>query len=211
MGIHDFWLFVATGALLNISPGPDFALIVSRSVGQGARSGAAAAFGIAAGALVHIAAAALGLSALLVTSAWAFSALKWVGAIYLMYLGLSLLVSSLRPSPDVTPTPCDAPPISLRSCFAQGFLTNLLNPKVAVFFLAFLPQFVDQDAPGKAVAFVLLGLTFNVTGTVWNLIVAYWADRLGRSSAAGAGKRWLDRAVGGVFVVVGARLAWAER
>jgi threonine/homoserine/homoserine lactone efflux protein len=211
MGIHDFWLFVAAGLLLNITPGPDLALVVSRSVGHGARMGAAAALGIGAGTLVHIAAAAIGLSAIIVASAWAFTVLKWIGALYLVYLGLSLIMSSLKRT--ATSGSQFGPPgtASFRSSFAQGFLTNALNPKVAIFFLAFVPQFINTDAPIKAAAFVLLGLTFNFTGTIWNLLVAFFADRLGRTSAFGAARRWLDRLLGGIFVALGVKLALAER
>jgi RhtB (resistance to homoserine/threonine) family protein len=211
MGIHDFWLFVVAGVLLNITPGPDVALVVSRSVNHGARMGAAAALGIGAGALVHITAAAIGLSALLVSSARAFSALKWAGALYLVYLGLSLIAASFKSSTEPVARSRAASTASLRNSFVQGFLTNVLNPKVALFFLAFMPQFIDPGAPSKSAAFAVLGLTFNCTGTAWNLLVAVFADRAARSSTFGAAKRWLDRAVGGVFVALGARLAVSER
>src|SRR5262249_39716258 len=104
------------------------------------------------------------------------------------------------------------PPASLRRVFAQGFLTNVLNPKVALFFLAFLPQFIDADAPHKALAFVLLGAIFDFNGTLWNLLVAWTASGLGRRLPAGGGAAaWLNRALGVVFVGLGVRLALAER
>src|SRR5271167_4002545 len=139
LGIHDIGLFVLSGLLLNITPGPDTLYIVGRSATQGPRAGAVAALGIGAGALVHICAAALGLSVILAASAAAFNTVKIIGAVYLLYVGVGLIRSAAAIA---------APPIaterrlaSLRGIFLQGFLTNVLNPKVALFFLAFLPQF----------------------------------------------------------------------
>ena len=206
-GIHDLWLFVLSGLLLNITPGVDTLYIVGRATAQGWHAGAVAALGIGAGCIVHALAAALGLSAILATSATAFALVKWVGAAYLVYLGISLLLTRSRAGAGIAP-----PPASLRKVFAQGFLTNVLNPKVALFFLAFLPQFIDADAPHKALAFLLLGAIFNVNGTLWNLLVAWSASGLGRRLVAGSGAAtWLHRALGGLFVGLGVRLALAER
>ena len=206
-GIHDLWLFVLSGLLLNITPGADTLYIVGRATTQGARAGAVAALGIGTGCIVHTLAAALGLSAILATSATAFAIVKWVGAAYLVYLGVTLLLA--RSARASAPAPS---PASLGRVFAQGFLTNVLNPKVALFFLAFLPQFIDADAPHKALAFVLLGAIFDVNGTLWNLLVAWTASGLGRKLAAGGGGvTWLNRALGALFVGLGARLALAER
>jgi threonine/homoserine/homoserine lactone efflux protein len=206
-GIHDLWLFVLSGLLLNMTPGVDTLYIVGRGTAQGFRAGAVAALGIGAGCIVHTLAAALGLSAILATSATAFMLVKWVGAAYLVYLGVTLLVTRSHKSAARAP-----PPASLPKIFAQGFLTNVLNPKVALFFLAFLPQFIATDAPHKALAFVLLGAIFNFNGTLWNLLVAWSASGLGRRLAAGGGAvTWLNRVLGGVFVTLGVRLALAER
>jgi len=206
-GIHDLGLFVLSGLLLNVTPGADTLYIVARGTTQGTRAGAVAALGIGAGCIVHTLAAALGLSAIIATSATAFTVVKWIGAAYLVYLGLTLL--AVRPG---TRNPTPPPRASLRRVFAQGFLTNVLNPKVALFFLAFLPQFIAVDAPHKALAFLLLGAIFNVNGTLWNLLVAWSAGGLARRlsipRAAGA---WLHRSVGAVFVVLGLRLAFVER
>src|SRR5678815_830249 len=151
LGTHDLWLFVLSGLLLNVTPGPDTLYIVARSTTQGFRGGAVAAMGIGAGTLVHILAAALGLSAILAASASAFTLVKFAGAIYLLYVGVSLL-RSRAPAQDA-PRIERAP---LQAVFMQGFLTNVLNPKVALFFLALLPQFVDAGAPSKALAFLFL-------------------------------------------------------
>jgi threonine/homoserine/homoserine lactone efflux protein len=208
-GTHDLWLFVLSGWLLNITPGPDTLYIVGRSSTQGWRTGAVAALGISAGTLVHICAAALGLSAILAASATAFTAVKFIGAAYLLYVGMTLLRSaSATESSTVTVVPRTA---ALRGIFLQGFLTNVLNPKVALFFLAFLPQFVAADATSKPAAFLVLGAIFDVNGTIWNLIVAWSTARLSVSLAPSAAfKRWFNRCVGGVFVFIGIRLALAH-
>jgi threonine/homoserine/homoserine lactone efflux protein len=204
VGIHDFWLFVLSGWLLNVTPGPDTLYIVGRSTTQGLKGGVCAALGIGSGTLVHVAAAALGLSALLAASATAFTVVRLVGALYLLYVGVGLIRSAgLRAA-----APSAAPALALRRVFLQGFLTNVLNPKVALFFLAFLPQFVAADAPSKALAFLFLGIVFDVNGTLWNLLVAWSTARLSARLAPGdAFRAWFNRCVGGLFIVVGLRLA----
>jgi threonine/homoserine/homoserine lactone efflux protein len=212
-GVHDFWLFVASAFLLNVTPGPDTLYIVGRSTAQGLRAGVLAALGIGAGALVHVSAAALGLSAVLAASATAFTVVKLIGAAYLLYVGVGLIRSAGAPTPAGAPTraaPLKSRELSMRSVFLQGFLTNVLNPKVALFFLAFLPQFVASDAPSKPLAFLLLGVIFDFNGTLWNLFVAWSTAHLGRLAPSAAFKRWFNRCVGGLFIGVGIRLALAR-
>lgn len=209
LGTHDLWLFVLSGLLLNVTPGPDTLYIVGRSSTQGARAGIVAALGIGTGALVHVCAAALGLSALLAASAAAFTAVKMVGAAYLVYVGISLIRS--RSSTPSSPIAANHRQTSMRGIFFQGFLTNLLNPKVALFFLAFLPQFVSSDAASKPLAFLFLGVIFDLNGTIWNLFVAWSTARISKRLAAGGWfKTWFNRCVGGLFVFVGIRLALAH-
>ena len=204
LGTHDLWLFVLSGFLLNITPGPDTLYIVGRSSTQGWRGGAVAALSIGAGTLVHIAAAAVGLSALLAASAAAFTAVKLVGAAYLLYVGISLIRSAGVSSTGATVVR----PASMRGIFAQGFLTNVLNPKVALFFLAFLPQFVAADASSKPLAFLFLGAIFDFNGTIWNLAVAWSTAKLSNKLAPSAAfKRWFNRCVGSLFIFIGIRLA----
>lgn len=207
LGIHDFWLFILSGLLLNIAPGPDTAYIVGRSVQIGWRGGAAAALGIATGCLVHVFAAAAGLSALLMASTALFTLVKWVGAAYLCFIGIMMLLS--RPpaaAADVVTAIHD--PVSLRQVFWQGALTNALNPKVALFFIAFLPQFVAAEAPHKGLAFLLLGLIFIFNSTLWCLGVAAFAARAaGRVRRSGRAMAWVNRGLGGLFVFLGARIA----
>ena len=206
LGTHDLLLFIVSGWLLNITPGPDMLYIIGRSTAQGLREGIVAALGVGAGIFIHIAATALGLSAILAASAGAFTVIKLLGAAYLVYVGIALLLSSSTPFDSAAAT--RLAPASLRSVFMQGFLTNVLNPKVALFFLAFLPQFVESDAANKPLAFLFLGLLFNVNGTLWNLFVAWSAARmtsgLRRSATA---LKWFNRCVGGIFVALGVRLA----
>jgi threonine/homoserine/homoserine lactone efflux protein len=206
LGTHDLLLFIGSGLLLNVTPGPDTLYIVGRSSAQGLRAGVVAALGIGAGSFVHITAAALGLSAILAASAGAFTLIKLLGAAYLVYVGLSLVFSS--GTAFAAATAVRMVPVSMRSVFMQGFLTNVLNPKVALFFLAFLPQFVESDAANQPLAFFFLGLVFNVNGTLWNLFVAWSAARmtagLRRSATA---LKWFNRCVGGIFVALGVRLA----
>jgi threonine/homoserine/homoserine lactone efflux protein len=208
-GTHDLWLFVLSGFLLNITPGPDTLYIVGRGSTQGWRAGAVAALGIGAGTLVHICAAALGLSAILAASATAFTTVKIIGAAYLLYVGISLIRSA--GASESSPGAIAVRPASMRGIFVQGFLTNVLNPKVALFFLAFLPQFVASDAGSKPLAFLFLGGIFDFNGTLWNLFVAWSTARLSSQLAPSAAfRRWFNRCVGTVFVFIGIRLALAH-
>ena len=207
LGIHEIWLFILSGILLNITPGPDSVYVIGRSMQMGWRGGAAAALGISCGCLFHVAAAAIGLSALLMASSTAFSILKLVGAAYLIVTGLQMLWS--RP---VLASAIDEPVrSSLRRVFLQGVFTNALNPKVALFFLAFLPQFVAADSAHKPLAFLTLGLIFISTGTLWCLVLAAFAakaaNRLRSSEGAIA---WVNRALGGLFIYLGVRVAMLE-
>ena len=209
LGIHGFWLFIVSGLLLNIAPGPDTAYIVGRSVQMGWRGGVAAALGIGTGCLAHVLAAAIGLSALLVASATAFTAVKWLGAAYLCYVGLTMLLS--RPGNSDAATQRNQEVVPLSRVFWQGALTNVLNPKVAMFFLAFLPQFVDADAPHKPLAFLALGLIFVFNGTLWCLAVAVMAARAaGRVRSSHGAIAWINRSLGALFIYLGARIAFSQ-
>lgn len=209
LGIHDFALFVASGLLLNLVPGADFLYVAGRSASQGAKAGSIAALGIAAGCFVHVLTAIVGVSALLAASAQAFMLMKLAGAAYLIWLGLGLLRSAAT---TVATTAPPSPPASARTIFLQGFVTNALNPKVAVFFLAFLPQFVDPSAPSPSLALLILGLVFNLNGTLWNLCVAFGAAALARKVGGSARvARIAKGTAGALFVVLGCRLATSSR
>jgi len=209
-GTQHLWLFIVSGLLLNITPGPDSLFIMARSATQGWRAGFVACWGVGSGVFVHVFAAALGLSALLATSATAFAVVKVAGAAYLVWIGLGMLRAKAGPAADTV----DAAPraIAYRDIFRQGFLTNVLNPKVALFFLAFVPQFIAPDAPSKPLAFIVLGAIFDINGMLWchalALFTAFASRRLNAGAAVG---RWLNRTMGAVFVALGAKLALASR
>jgi threonine/homoserine/homoserine lactone efflux protein len=211
-GTHDLALFIVSGLLLNIAPGPDSLLIMTRSATQGWRAGSAAAFGVGAGTFVHILAAALGLSAILATSATAFAVVKYAGAAYLLYVGLALLRSRGPREAQGEPAKGAPPPVPYRKVFLQGFLTNALNPKVAVFFLAFVPQFIAADAPDKALAFIVLGCIFNLNSMLWCNFLAVSSALASRRIRLGRTVRlWVDRTLGALFVSFGVRLALSGR
>lgn len=213
-GVHDVALFAAAALLVNLTPGPDMLFVIGSSAVHGRRAGVLAALGVGTGCLVHIALAALGLSALLAASATAFALVKWVGAAYLVWIGLSMLrAHGPRGSAPVPGTAGQARRAS--RVFWQGALTNALNPKVALFFLAFLPQFIEPGASNHTGAFVALGLLFDAGGTLVNVAAAWLAGGL-RSGlqARGAVMRsgpWLQRGAGALFVGLGIKLALGTR
>jgi RhtB (resistance to homoserine/threonine) family protein len=206
-GIHDFGLFLAAGILLNLTPGPDTAYILGRSIAQGREAGIASALGICVGSIFHTCAAALGLSAILATSALAFVAIKLLGGAYLIFLGIKMLLDRRKH----LSLPTNFRRRTTAAAFRQGVFTNILNPKVALFFLAFLPQFIDPASNMKVLAFLSLGLTFVTTGTIWCLVLAWFAsvfsERLRGNETI---EQWLNRAAGALFVFLGLRLASAK-
>jgi RhtB (resistance to homoserine/threonine) family protein len=208
--VHDLALFVGAALLLNLTPGPDMLFVAGTAASRGRRAGLLAALGVGAGCLFHTVLAAVGLSALLAASDLAFNAVKWAGAAYLVWTGLMML----RARRDDAAALAASPPRA-GNPFWQGALTNALNPKVALFFLAFLPQFIDAGAPGQAWALVVLGTLFNLGGTGVNLVIALLASRAaaGVAGRGGAGRlgRWLQRAAGAMFVGLGLKLALSSR
>lgn len=198
-GIEHYGAFVAACILLNLTPGADTLYILTRSVAQGRRAGLWSALGISAGCLVHTTLAALGLSLLLAASAWAFTAVKVAGAAYLIGLGAMALFGRHRALvPEGEPFPLPNPVKLL----AHGLVTNVLNPKVALFFLAFLPQFIDPSRGGPW-SFGLLGLTFFATGTLWCLILVFASSALTATLRRPRVGPWLNRGSGLVFVGMG--------
>lgn len=246
-GTENLWLFIVSGLLLNMAPGPDSLLIMTRSASQGVKAGLAATLGIGAGTCVHITAAALGISALLTTSAEAFFLVKMFGALYLCYLGVQILRSRETPQTMEPPSnrmacdnassertlhhsaltvdvgaqhasqteimPSSAAPSgpAYGQIFCQGALTNLLNPKVALFFLAFVPQFIASDAPSKAISFIFLGLVFNVNGMMWCSFLAWSAAYASKKMrVSNKLKSLLNKSIGAVFVALGVKLALSK-
>lgn len=215
VAVHDLPLFLAASLLLNLTPGPDMLFVAGCGAARGWRAGVMAALGVGLGCGVHIALAALGVSALLAASPAAFAVLKWLGAAYLVWIGLRMLRAGGRGAPGVSAGADGAMAHAGRSAFWQGAVTNALNPKVAMFFLAFLPQFIAPGASDAAMAFVVLGLLFDIGGTLVNLAVAWLAHRLSQrfksgGVAAGMGV-WPQRVAGAVFVGLGLKLALGSR
>ncbi|HJV62123.1 MAG TPA: LysE family translocator [Albitalea sp.] len=211
MPIHDLPLFLAAGLLLNLTPGPDMLFVAGSSAAHGRRAGVLAALGVGVGCLVHMTLAAIGLSALLATSALAFEVVKWAGAMYLVWIGVAMLRRHAGPAPAGATARVADP----HRVFWQGVLTNALNPKVALFFLAFLPQFITPGAEGQPAAFVALGTLFDLGGTAVNIGVAWLASGLRATwSASARGARLgtlAQRAAGVLFVGLGVKLALGSR
>ncbi|MGD2110847.1 MAG: LysE family translocator [Phycisphaerae bacterium] len=208
-GTQNLLTFVLAGILLNLTPGPDTMYILARGTARGVKAGVLSALGIGAGSLVHTFAAAMGLSVILWSSATAFLVVKYIGAAYLIYLGISMMRSKVDTGAGRF---ADENASSGWTIFAQGMLCNVLNPKVAVFFLAFLPQFVDPTAGRTVLPLLLLGFIFITTGTTWCIILGLLggkvSDVLRRTQALGTA---LNRVAGAVIIGLGARLALARR
>lgn len=201
-----FLTFVVAALALNIAPGPDMLYVIGRSVGQGRKAGIVSSLGVFVGCWVHILAAAFGIAALLRSSPLAFNVVRYAGAAYLIYLGIRMLAQKTDLASQQLKTE------SLATIFRRGAITNMLNPKVAIFFLAFLPQFIDAHRGGVALQIVLLGLIFNIGGTLVNLAVAYAGGTLGELLRRNQSIARLQRRFTGlIFVGLGLRLAWQKR
>jgi threonine/homoserine/homoserine lactone efflux protein len=208
LGVHDLPLFIAAGLLLNITPGADMLYVAGHAASGGRRAGLLAALGIGAGCLFHVALATIGLSALLASSELAFNLVKWAGAGYLVWMGLGMLRARSGGAGDAV-----APDV--HRVFWRGVLTNALNPKVALFFLAFLPQFIAPQAEHRAFGFALLGLVFTANGTLVTMVFAWLAgtarERLASRVQGSRLGLWLQRAAGALFIGLGVRLAVSSR
>ncbi len=209
LGTVDLGVFVVAGLILNLTPGADMLYIASRSAAQGTKAGVIAALGIGVGCLAHILFATFGLSVILASSALAFAVVKYAGAAYLIYLGITTLLS-LRAKEEVKAEA--ARPLSSGRIFRQAVLINVLNPKVALFFMALLPQFVSPQAAHPALSFLFLGCLFDFNGTIVNVLFAVCsskiASRCRQSSVLG---RLGRTAVAGLFIALGLRLALSSQ
>jgi RhtB (resistance to homoserine/threonine) family protein len=201
------YAFIGVAAVLTILPGADMALVTRNVLAVGRRRTMLTIVGICAGCMIHATASALGLSAILATSAAAFNVVKTLGAAYLAWIG----VQSIHEARASTPVSASgATPHSGAGPFLQGFLTNLLNPKVAIFYLTFLPQFISQGEPVLKKSFLLAAIHI-VLGFVWLTAYAWFVDRLGAVLTRPSVKAWLERTVGALLIALGVRLAWARR
>ena len=223
LGTHSLALFAITVFVVNATPGVDMLFTLAQTLRHGVAGGSAAALGIVAGCVVHTLVAAFGLAALLATSATAFALVKWAGAAYLVWLAIGMLRSGAAASALVgavegssggdedTPAAGRATSPDLGRLFRQGLLTNVLNPKIAIFFLALMPQFIDAGAPEKLVAFLFLGAWFVVQGALFMIAFVLLVAPLRRWRASPAWRRGLNVAGAGIFVWLAARLALVER
>jgi len=205
IGWTSYGLFVLAALGLILVPGPDMLFMLGRSIAQGRRAGIVAAFGINAGGYVHLTAAITGLSAILLTSALAFTIVKWIGAAYLVWLGINAIRDRAS---TISLDSGEIAPRRFRAVFVQGFLSDVLNPKVAVFFLALLPQFVDLKAGHPIAQLLLLGVTANMLAIAINLVLVMLSARISRSLRGNPRiARRLQSAMGVLFIGLGARLA----
>lgn len=208
-GIINFEAFLLAGIILNLTPGSDTMYILGRSISQGRKAGILSVLGITTGALVHCLFAALGLSIILAKSALAFEIIKYIGAAYLIFLGIKLLVNKSNESFDLKEVNTK---INYRKIYISGIFTSILNPKVALFFLAFLPQFIDPKYAQNFLPFLVLGLTFVCTGTIWCLTLAVFSSKLSAKIRQNYKiKQWLDKVTGGLFVAIGIKLALTKK
>ncbi|WP_264553876.1 LysE family translocator [Flavobacterium sp. N2038] len=204
-GIINYETFILTGLLLNITPGNDTIFILSRSMAQGKKAGIMSVLGIATGSLIHTALAAFGLSIIIAKSILVFNIIKYAGAAYLLYIGFKMLTDKTRLDTDKL---ISEDSIDLKKIYRDGVITNVLNPKVALFFISFLPQFIDQHATNTIVPFIKLGVTFTITGTIWCLILANFASII--FSKLKHNKKlsnYVNKTCGGVLIALGIKIA----
>lgn len=210
LGISSFPLFVGAVVLLNLTPGPDMAYVAGQSIAHGRQAGIVSALGIALGGGLHTLACAFGLSALIAASPKLFDAIRWAGAAYLIYLGLKTLWPARAQAASSPTRPCagQAP----RSLMLRGFVSNISNPKVFLFYIAFLPQFVDAQSPRRAAGLLVLGMVLVVLSLVSDCAVACGAATLAGSVRKRlAIDKWLKRVVGASLIGLGVRLAATTR
>ncbi|WP_046212977.1 LysE family translocator [Paenibacillus wulumuqiensis] len=206
-GIEHYWLFVLSSILLNITPGSDTIYILSRSMFQGRQAGLMSVYGIVSGSLVHTLLAGLGLSLILMQSALAFNLVKWIGAGYLIWMGIRALMA--RKEEGTMLKQVEQRP--LRKIYLQGMLTNVLNPKVALFYLAFIPQFVSPSQGMGPIPFLLLGLTFSATGLLWCILLVLFSSKMSDRLQSSRVSRYLNKITGGIFVLLGLNLLRTSR
>jgi threonine/homoserine/homoserine lactone efflux protein len=208
IGINDFLIFAFASLILNITPGNDMLYVATRSTSLGVKAGIVSALGIAGGCIVHLLAAVIGLSAIIASSAIAFDIIKYAGAAYLIYLGIRSFFSKENKF-NITN---NIEKKSLSKLFWQGVFTNVLNPKVALFFLAFLPQFIHPEKGNTAMQILLLGLWFNFSGTIVNTVVAILFGKLGNWLAnKQAFIKWQNKITGLLLVGLGIKVALSSR
>ncbi|PWK26698.1 RhtB (resistance to homoserine/threonine) family protein [Arcicella aurantiaca] len=208
-GIINYEAFLLTGVLLNITPGNDTIFILSRSIAQGKKAGIMSVLGIATGSIVHTFLAAFGLSIIIAKSILIFNIVKYAGAIYLLYIGFKMLTDKAALN---TENPLDNPETDYLKVYRDGVITNVLNPKVALFFIAFLPQSIDSNVKNTVLPFLTLGLSFTVTGTIWCLILALFASSIFSKLKGNANiTNYINKICGITLIALGIKVALTER
>lgn len=209
LGIDNYLGFIIAGVILNLTPGADTMYILTRSISQGKRAGVYSVYGIGTGVLIHTILASFGLSIILAKSATAFLIVKYMGVAYLIYLGIRMILSKSN-SFDNDKQKLEK--LDLLKIYRQGVITNVLNPKVALFFLAFMPQFINPQYAKGALPFLTLGLTFLTTGTVWCLFVAYSSslitETLRKNDKIG---KYMQKISGLIFIGLGLKLLFTKK
>lgn len=206
-GIEHYWIFIVSSILLNITPGSDTIYILSRSIFQGQKAGVMSVYGIVSGSLVHTLLAGLGLSLILMQSALAFNIVKWIGAAYLIWLGIRSIMAKQEASPAIQAVTTQ----SNRKIYFQGMMTNVLNPKVALFYLAFIPQFVSPEQTYGAIPFILLGLTFSTTGILWCMLLVLFSSKMAKRLQSSRISTYMNKITGGIFILLGLNLLRTSR
>lgn len=206
MGIENFMAFLFTALLFIMTPGMDTVFVLNKAISQGKTSGSFAALGVNAGVIVHTLFAALGLSLLVSQSEYAFTAIKYVGAIYILYMG----VMQLLKKSEAESKPGEVKIISSpKNNFVSGFMTNALNPKVALFFLAFFPQFINPTQLHSPIPFLLLGLTYTLIGILWYLCLSYFAGTFSKKFQQNPKTNlYISKFSGGIFILMGIGIAF---
>jgi threonine/homoserine/homoserine lactone efflux protein len=208
-GIENYLVFIVSGIILNITPGNDTIYILSRSIAQGKKAGIISALGIGTGALTHTIMASLGLSVILSKSILLFDVIKYIGVIYLVFIGIKTIVAKSNPFKNQTDI---EDLIDYRQIYKQGFFTNLFNPKVALFFLSFLPQFINPNINNTPIPFLILGVTFLTTGTIWCLFLAYASSFLSKTLRENDRISTITHKLSGmIFIGLGLKLAFEKR
>ena len=210
MSAEQWWLFITACTILNIAPGPDTMYIMSKTIAQGRRAGLISSVGVCSGAMVHASLAGLGLSAVLATSPDIFNAIKWVGALYLIYLGYVTIVTTFKSLKFVDAAKSvSKPQYSALRIYYQAILVDLLNPKTALFFLAFIPQFINHDVDSYFWQFIFLGLVVITNALIIECGLVFLGERLTQFMRDNSAMtHWLERGVGLVLVGIGFNLFW---
>lgn len=203
-GIENFGAFLLAGIILNLTPGADTMYILARSISQGKRAGIYSVLGISSGIVIHTIAAAFGLSLIIAQSAVAFNTIKYLGAGYLIFLGIKALITTKKTALITVKQKLTGSKI-----FLSGMLTNVLNPKVALFFLAFLPQFIQIQYAQSPVPYLTLGLSFVATATLWTMTIALLSSRFASLIRKNQHiEQWINKSAGAVFILLGLKIAF---